>query len=76
MLVCVSLHNLARETAGAARTRLSLRPLFSGGPERTGQTSRETCGEIAKAYPAVIASAAKQSSFLAAARWIASLRSQ
>jgi hypothetical protein len=30
MLVCVSLSNLARETAGAARTRSSLRPLISG----------------------------------------------
>src|SRR4051794_12447942 len=29
MLVCVSLPNLARETAGAARTRSSLRPLIS-----------------------------------------------
>ena len=29
--------------------------------ERADQTSRETCGEIAKLYPAVIASAAKQS---------------
>src|SRR5664279_6487652 len=35
MLVCVSLHNLARETAGAARTRLSLRPLaHEGGTSR------------------------------------------
>jgi len=29
--------------------------------ERAGQTSRETSGEIAKLYPAVIASEAKQS---------------
>ena len=29
--------------------------------ERKGQTSRETCGEIAKVYLVVIASAAKQS---------------
>ena len=28
MLVCVFLHNFAHETAGAARIRLSLRPLF------------------------------------------------
>src|SRR5665647_2951651 len=35
MLVCASLHNLARETAGAARTRLSLRPLaHEGGTSR------------------------------------------
>src|SRR5260370_8925242 len=31
MLVCVSSHNFAHETAGAARTRSSLRPLFSKG---------------------------------------------
>jgi hypothetical protein len=31
MLVCVSLFHLARETAGAARTRSSLRPLVSEG---------------------------------------------
>src|SRR5437763_10293360 len=31
MLVCISLCNLARETAGAARTRSSLRPLFFSG---------------------------------------------
>src|SRR5260370_6184346 len=30
MLVCVSSHNFAHETAGAARTRLSLRPLLFG----------------------------------------------
>jgi hypothetical protein len=29
--------------------------------ERTDKTSRKTCGEIAESYPAVIASAAKQS---------------
>src|ERR1700726_2729564 len=29
MLVCVSSHNFAHETAGAARTRSSLRPLLS-----------------------------------------------
>jgi hypothetical protein len=44
--------------------------------ERAGQTSRETRGEIANSYLAVIASAAKQSSFLAVGAWIASLRSQ
>src|SRR5947209_3141136 len=31
MLVCVSFYHLARETAGAARTRSSLRPLISMG---------------------------------------------
>src|SRR5450755_1439176 len=33
MLVCVFLHNFAHETAGAARIRLSLRPLFLEGKE-------------------------------------------
>jgi hypothetical protein len=33
MLVCVFLHNFAHETAGAARIRLSLRPLFAEGKE-------------------------------------------
>src|SRR5450756_1188496 len=53
MLVCVLLHNLARETAGAARTRPSLRPLFEEG------------GNDMHVREVVIASAAKQSSFLA-----------
>src|ERR1700730_14870221 len=39
MLVCVLPNNIARETAGAARTRLSLRPLF-----REGGTIRKTPG--------------------------------
>ena len=30
MLVCVLPNNIARETAGAARIRLSLRPLLEG----------------------------------------------
>src|SRR6266702_1580600 len=47
MLVCVSSHNFAHETAGAARTRSSLRPLFSKG-ERLQKTSRKSCGEIAE----------------------------
>jgi len=40
------------------------------------QTSGDQRREIAKAYPLVIASAAKQSTSLLAALWIASLRSQ
>jgi hypothetical protein len=34
MLVCVFSHYLARETAGAARTRLSLRPPFKESGEK------------------------------------------
>src|ERR1700675_2638136 len=60
MLVCAFLHNFARETAGAARTRLSLRPLFEEGGKKQ-QTPGETRRGIAKVYPAVIASEAKQS---------------
>src|SRR4029078_13472525 len=46
--------HFAHETAGAARTRSSLRPLFSRrGIER--QASGATAREIAKLYPAVIA---------------------
>ena len=41
---------LAHETAGAACTRHSLRPLFREG-QMNLQTSGETCREIAKSYP-------------------------
>jgi hypothetical protein len=41
----------ARETAGAARTRLSLRPLTIRGRHVSSQNSRETRGEIAKLRP-------------------------
>jgi hypothetical protein len=44
--------HLAHETAGAARTRSSLRPPFSRRAERLPKTSRKTCGEIAKPCPA------------------------
>ena len=40
--------HFAHETAGAARTRSSLRPLFSKRAERLPKTSRKTCGGIAK----------------------------
>jgi hypothetical protein len=46
MLVCVFFSLFARETAGAARTRSSLRPLFLGG-DMFQQDSRVTRGEIA-----------------------------
>jgi len=47
MLVCVFFSAFARETAGAARTRSSLRPLFSEGGTLL-QNSREMRGEIAE----------------------------
>jgi hypothetical protein len=47
MLVCVFLSVFARETAGAARTRSSLRPLTEEG-RVFQQDSREMRGEIAK----------------------------
>jgi len=40
MLVCAFLHNFARETAGAARTRLSLRPLFDEGERQNAKPGR------------------------------------
>jgi hypothetical protein len=52
MLVCVFLHKFAHETAGAARTRLSLRPLVFEGDKvfaKLGQTvsrERERTSEI------------------------------
>src|ERR1700686_1198071 len=49
MLVCAFLHNFARETAGAARTRLSLRPLFEVGGKKQ-QTPGETRRGIAKVW--------------------------
>jgi hypothetical protein len=52
--------HLARETAGAACTRSSLRPPFKG-RDIEMQTSGKPCRENAKLDPAVIASGAKQS---------------
>jgi hypothetical protein len=40
--------HFARETAGAARTRLSLRPLTTEGGRFPLKNSREMRGEIAK----------------------------
>src|SRR4030081_209715 len=51
---------IARETAGAARTRSFPRPLISGGTTKC-KTPGRTCREKAKLYRAVIASEAKQS---------------
>jgi hypothetical protein len=72
MLVCVFLHKFAHETAGAARIRLSLRPLFGEGKEFSWQTSGAVRRENAESRLAVIASAAKQSTYPLAAPWIAS----
>ena len=54
MLVCALLVHIAHETAGAARIRHSLRPLFSEG-ESYLQTSGAMRREIAGAHPVVIA---------------------
>jgi hypothetical protein len=61
MLMRALLVHIAHETAGAARTRHSLRPLYFRGREVFQQTSRIVCGEIAKVCVSVIASEAKQS---------------
>jgi hypothetical protein len=51
--------HIARETAGAARTRSSLRPLISRA-RFSCKTSGRSCRENVKLHSAVIASAAKQ----------------
>jgi hypothetical protein len=66
---------IARETAGAASTRSSLRPL-SFEKVKSKQSSGDQRREKAKVCPLVIASAAKQSIYPRAEAWIASLRSQ
>src|SRR5690349_15843348 len=58
MLVCVLFALFAHETAGAASTRHSLLPLLG---DDVLKTSGARCRENAKLHPAVIASAAKQS---------------
>src|SRR5712672_618737 len=45
---CAFFCNFARETAGAARTRHSLRPLISRGREIQTNLARKSRGEIAK----------------------------
>jgi hypothetical protein len=68
---------IARETAGAASTRSSLRPLISRGQTKM-QTSGDQRRENAKLYPPSLrgARATKQSIYPRAEVWIASLRSQ
>src|SRR5882757_4586680 len=51
MLVCAILSTLARETAGAACTRLSLRPLFKRG-RNDKQNSGKSCRENEAVCPA------------------------
>jgi hypothetical protein len=74
MLVCASLL-FAHETAGAARTRHSLRPLLRE-VQKPFQTSGGSCREIAESHSDgnhVIAGAAKKSiATLYAEGWIAS----
>jgi hypothetical protein len=62
MLVCVFFpRELARETAGAARTRSSLRPLNSGGPTFL-QSSGASRREDAQLYLIIIARESERSS--------------
>jgi hypothetical protein len=75
MLVCVSLHYLARETAGAARIRLSLRPLIGEDAKETANPGRKrAAGMRRRVWGDVIArsEATKQSILLFAVAWIAS----
>src|SRR5437879_8126686 len=62
---------IARETAGAASTRSSLRPLFSGGQEVDSKPRAKTRREIAKLYPPSLrgAKATKQSMSLRMPRY-------
>jgi hypothetical protein len=71
MLVGVLFVQFAHGTAGAARIRLSLRPLIKR-VRNFLKTSGAQRGEIAKVCLVVIASAAKQSTYPLAAPWIAS----
>jgi hypothetical protein len=50
MLVCAFYHFIAHETAGAARIRLSLRPLTRG-RDVEKQNSGDSRREIAEVYP-------------------------
>src|SRR6202011_428825 len=53
MLVCVSFVHLAHETAGAARTRSSLRPLFSEEHETAKPWARLCRGKVESCVEAV-----------------------
>jgi hypothetical protein len=56
MLVCAFLvMHIAHETAGAARTRSSLRPLASEGTDEIANLGHSVCCENEDAHPVVIA---------------------
>jgi hypothetical protein len=79
MLVCVFRASFAHETAGAASTRHSLRPLLFGRTtlENLGRIAPRDRGGAFSGNHDVIASAAKQSIVTSHTdRWIASLCSQ
>jgi hypothetical protein len=65
MLVCVFSHNFARETAGAARTRHSLRPLISGadGSFNSSDASRREVAELHAIFESVIGREAGRSRY-------------
>jgi hypothetical protein len=46
MLVCAFFLHLAHETAGAARTRHSLLPLFEGEPSQSSDASRRETADV------------------------------
>src|SRR6478752_5380058 len=71
MLMCALFLPIAHETAGAARIRHSLRPLFGEGERFFPQLGRSAPRER-KSISAVIASEAKQSMSRHNDRWIAS----
>ena len=68
MLVCALPTTIAHGTAGAACTRFSLRPLVSEGGKSNANLGRIAPRDQLACLEAVIASAAKQSTFLFARR--------
>jgi hypothetical protein len=78
MLMRALFVHTAHETAGAARIRHSLRPLFLRGAPKIKQTSGASRREIAKLRLPSLRGAKRRSnpSIRYAAIWIASLRSQ
>ena len=75
MLVCVLFAQIARETAGAASTRSSLRPLIEERANEDANLGRQAPRDRETIFN-VIASEAKQSHVSTCGAWIASLRSQ
>jgi hypothetical protein len=79
MLVCVFLVQFAHETAGAARTRLSLRPLVFEEGQCIEQTSGVSRREIVDSHLRLNRRDCERSEAIhrtAKKEWIASLRSQ